>query len=261
MRYYIAPLALVLSSALTATVHAETQLFISTSTNQDAQVQLNYPTAVRIEQIVQDGLQQLPTYNKTTNKEVVPIYWLGAALLDIQNTAALETKRQQVLTLLSKMGKAKDDSTYIAKLAKLAQFIRNLKLGQRVVQPLDIDLIRINDSYNSLIDGRFLLVLPPRPSTVTVLGAVAQSGDLAWQGQKTSKDYLKQVGILDNAETSTVWIIQPDGKAIKQPISYWNHQEQDIAPGASLYVEFSSLFDDYTQLNENIVELLRNRTL
>lgn len=55
MRYYIAPLALVLSSALTATVHAETQLFISTSTNQDAQVQLNYPTAVRIEKIVQDG--------------------------------------------------------------------------------------------------------------------------------------------------------------------------------------------------------------
>ncbi|BFL84847.1 capsule biosynthesis GfcC family protein [Shewanella baltica] len=261
MRYYIAPLALVLSSALTATVHAETQLFISTSTNQDAQVQLNYPTAVRIEQIVQDGLQQLPAYNKTTNKEVVPIYWLGAALLDIQNTAALETKRQQVLSQLAKMGQVKDDSTYIAKLAKLAQFIRNLKLGQRVVQPLDIDLIRINDSYNSLIDGRFLLVLPPRPSTVTVLGAVAQSGDLAWQGQKTSKDYLKQAGLLDNAETSTVWIIQPNGKAIKQPISYWNHQEQDIAPGASLYVEFSSLFDDYTQLNENIVELLRNRAL
>lgn len=261
MRYYIAPLALLLSSVLTTTVQAETQISVSTSINQDSLVRMNYPAAVRIEQIVQDGLQQLPTYNKTTNKEVVPIYWLGAALLDIQNTAALETKRQQVLTLLSKMGEAKDDSTYIAKLAKLAQFIRNLKLGQRVVQPLDIDLIRINDSYNSLIDGRFLLVLPPRPSTVTVLGAVAQSGDLAWQGQKTSKDYLKQAGILDNAETSFVWIIQPDGKAIKQPIAYWNHQEQDIAPGASLYVEFSSLFDDYTQLNENIVELLRNRAL
>lgn len=56
MRYYIAPLALVLSSVLTTTVQAETQLFISTSTNQDAQVQLNYPAAVRIEQIVQDGL-------------------------------------------------------------------------------------------------------------------------------------------------------------------------------------------------------------
>lgn len=261
MRYYIAPLALLLSSVLTTTVQAETQISVSTSINQDSLVRMNYPAAVRIEQIVQDGLQQLPTYNKTTNKEVVPIYWLGAALLDIQNTAALETKRQQVLTLLSKMGEAKDDSAYNAKLAKLAQFIRNLKLGQRVVQPLDIDLIRINDSYNSLIDGRFLLVLPPRPSTVTVLGAVAQTGDLAWQSQKTSKDYLKQAGTLDNAETSTVWIIQPDGKVIKQSIAYWNHQEQDIAPGASLYVEFSSLFDDYTQLNENIVELLRNRAL
>ena len=261
MRYYIAPLALLLSSVLTTTVQAETQISVSTSINQDSLVRMNYPAAVRIEQIVQDGLQQLPTYNKTTNKEVVPIYWLGAALLDIQNTAALETKRQQVLSQLAKMGHVKDDSAYIAKLAKLAQLISSLQLGQRVMQPLDIDLIRINDSYNSLIDGRFLLVLPPRPSTVTVLGAVAQTGDLAWQGQKTSKDYLKQAVILDNAETSFVWIIQPDGKAIKQPIAYWNHQEQDIAPGASLYVEFSSLFDDYSQLNENIVELLRNRTL
>ena len=261
MRYYIAPLALLLSSVLTTTVQAETQISVSTSINQDSLVRMNYPAAVRIEQAIQDGLQQLPAYNKTTNKEVVPIYWLGAALLDIQNTAALETKRQQVLSQLAKMGQVKDDSAYIAKLAKLAQLIRSLQLGQRVMQPLDIDLIRINDSYNSLIDGRFLLVLPPRPSTVTVLGAVAQTGDLAWQGQKTSKDYLKQAGILDNAETSFVWIIQPDGKAIKQPIAYWNHQEQDIAPGASIYVEFSSLFDDYTQLNENIVELLRNRAL
>ncbi|MBW3530932.1 capsule biosynthesis GfcC family protein [Shewanella sp. NKUCC06_TVS] len=261
MKYYIAPLALVLSSVLTTTVQAETQLFISTSINQDAQIQLNYPAAVRIEQIVQDGLVQLPKYNKTNQNEVVPIYWLGAALLDIENTAVLETKRQQVLTLLSKMGEAKDDSAYIAKLAKLAQFIRNLKLGQRVIQPLDVDVIRINDSYNALINGRFLLVLPPRPTTVTVLGAVAQTGSFTWQNQLSSKDYLKQAGILNNAETSFIWIIQPDGQAIKQPIAYWNHQTQDIAPGATLYVEFSSGFGDDTSLNENMIELLRNRAL
>ncbi|MGL4711543.1 MAG: capsule biosynthesis GfcC family protein, partial [Shewanella sp.] len=242
MKYYLSPLALFIGLFTAANTHAQTQLSITTSSQQEAPVHMSYPTGVRVGQVVQDGLQQLPLYNSATNKEVIAVYWLGAALLDTENTAALETKRQQVLTRLSQMGAAKDNSAYIAKLAKLAQFIRNISIGQRVIQPLDIDLIRINDSYNAQIDGRFLLVLPPRPTTVTVVGAVAQTGVLPWKSQLSSKDYLRQAGILDNAETRFVWIIQPDGQAIKQPIAYWNHQAQDIAPGATLYVEFSSLF-------------------
>lgn len=261
MRSYLTPLALLLGSVFITSAQAETQLFVTTSAQQDAPVQLTYPAAIRVRQVVQDGLTHIPEHNKTNKKDIVPIYWLGAALLDIHNTASLESKRQQVLSQLAQMGEAKDEHTYIAKLAQLAQFLRQIKLGQRIIQPLDIDLVRINDSYNPLIEGRFQLVLPPRPTTITLLGAVAQPGSLAWKSQASSKDYLKQAGLLDNAETSFVWIIQPDGQVIKQPIAYWNHQAQDIAPGATLYVEFSSLFDDYTNLNENMIELLRNRAL
>lgn len=261
MRSYLTPLALLASTLFLSAVQAETQLFVATSSSKDAQVQITYPSAIRIRQALQDGSTQLPLYNKTTNDEVEPIYWLGAALLDLQNTAALEAKRQQVLNQLAEMGQKADNSSYIAKLAQLAQFLRQIKLGQRVIQPLDVDLVRITDAYNSLLDGRFLLVLPPRPTTVTVVGAVAQTGNMAWQSQMDSQEYLKQAGLLDNAETSFVWIIQPDGKAIKQPIAYWNHQVQDIAPGSTLFAEFSSLFDDYSALNANIVELLRNRAL
>lgn len=261
MRSYLAPLALLTSSLFLSMVQAETQLFVATSSSKDAQVQISYPSAIRIEQALQDGLAQLPINNHTTQTEIMPIYWLGAALLDIQNTAALETKRQQVLSQLAEMAQNPDNSSDIAKLAQLEQFLRQIKLGQRVIQPLDVDLVRITDAYNSLIDGRFLLVLPPRPTTVTVVGAVAQTGNMAWNSQMDSQEYLKRAGLLENAETSFVWIIQPDGKAIRQPIAYWNHQAQDIAPGATLYAEFSSLFDDYSDLNANIVELLRNRAL
>lgn len=121
--------------------------------------------------------------------------------------------------------------------------------------------MRITDAYNPVIDGDFLLVLPPRPTTVTVVGAVAQTGEQAWQSRASSKDYLNQAGLLDNAEDSFVWIIQPDGNAIKQPIAYWNHQAQDIAPGAILFVEFTALFADHAELNNNIIELLKNRAL
>ncbi|MFB2726394.1 capsule biosynthesis GfcC family protein [Shewanella mangrovisoli] len=261
MRPYLTSLTLLISVFLSNQVQSETQLLITSSAEQNTLIEITYPKTIRIQQAVHDGLTQLPIHNKSSSNDVVPIYWLGAALLDIKNTASLETKRQQILNQLIQMGEATDDSHYIARLAKLAQFIRKIKLGQRVIQPLDIDLIRINQSFNAALDGRFLLVLPPRPTTVTLLGAVEQMGSYEWQSNIDSKEYLKQAGLLNNAETSTVWIIQPDGKAIKQPIAYWNNQEQDIAPGASIYVEFSGLFDDYSTLNNNIIELLKNRAL
>lgn len=261
MRSYITPLALLISSVFLPTAKANTQLFVSTSASNSPQLQITYPSAIRVGQAVQDGLAQLPLYNQTTRDEAISVYWLGAALLDLQNTAKLEATRQHVLQQLANMGQQADNSQYIAKLSKFAQFLRNIKLGQRVNQPLDLDLIRITDAYNPIIDGQFLLVLPPRPTTVTVVGAVAQTSEQGWQSRASSKNYLKQAGLLDNAENSFVWIIQPDGNAIRQPIAYWNHQSMDIAPGAILFVEFSGLFDDYSTLNNNIIELLKNRAL
>ncbi|WP_133178867.1 capsule biosynthesis GfcC family protein [Shewanella decolorationis] len=261
MRSYITPLALLVSSLFLPNVEANTQLSVSTSASNPPQLQITYPSAIRVGQAVQDGLTQLPLYNQVTKNEAIPIYWLGAALLDTKNTAALEVTRQQVLQQLATMGEQADNANYIANLAKFAQFLRNVKIGQRVNQPLDLDLIRITDAYNPVIDGDFLLVLPPRPTTITVVGAVAQTGEQVWQSRASSKDYLTRAGLLDNAGDSFVWIIQPDGKVIKQPIAYWNHQAQDIAPGAILFVEFSALFNDHAKLNNNIIELLKNRAL
>lgn len=79
MKSYLTPLALLVSSVFSTVAYAETQLFVTTSSTQDAQLHIVYPTGIRIGQAVQDGLQQLPLYNKTNNKEVMPIYWLGAA--------------------------------------------------------------------------------------------------------------------------------------------------------------------------------------
>ena len=258
MRSYLL-LSVLLGCVFSTIAQADTQVLVTTSSSQDAQVRLHYPAAVRLEQIIQDSLQQLPTHN--SDDKVVPIYWLGAALLDVQNTAVLEAKRKETLSQLAQMGKAADDSLYIAKLAQLAQFLRQIKLGQRVMQPLDFDLIRITDSYNPLITGRFELVLPPRPTTISVVGAVAKTGSVDWQFNTSSQEYLAKVQPLENADDSFVWIIQPDGKALKQPIAYWNAQTQNIAPGAVLYVGFSDLIEDYSTLNNNIIELLRNRAL
>lgn len=107
--------------------------------------------------------------------------------MDLENTALLETKRQQVLSQLAQMGEATNDSRYITKLAQLAQFLRGIKLGQRVMQPLDIDAIRITESYNAIIEGKYQLVLPPRPSTITLVGAVTQTGNMHGRAKQAVK--------------------------------------------------------------------------
>jgi len=143
MRSYITPLALLVGSLFLPAVEANTQLAVSTTASNTPQLHITYPSAIRVGQAVQDGLTQLPLYNQPTKNEAVAIYWLGAALLDIKNTAALEATRQQVLQQLATMGEQIDNGNYIAKLSKLAQFLRTIKLGQRVNQPLDLDLVRI----------------------------------------------------------------------------------------------------------------------
>lgn len=48
MRSYLMPLALLVSSVLATVAQAETQLLVTTSSNQDAQVELLYPTSIRL---------------------------------------------------------------------------------------------------------------------------------------------------------------------------------------------------------------------
>lgn len=260
MKYYLLPLSVILTAVLSPCVKADTTLTVTTSAYTNKQSELRYSSPVRIEQVLEDGLAQLQS-TQTPSPKTQPIYWLGAALIDVHNTAALEKKRQSILTQLKRMGADSDDSQYIAKLAQLAQFIRNIHLGQRVFQPLDRDQVRITPKYNALLDGRFMLVLPPRPNSVTVLGAVSKMGNMDWQPQASSQDYLDKAYPLENADNSYVWIIQADGQALKHPIAYWNARQQDIAPGATIFVGYAATFENYDTLNDNIIELLRNRTL
>lgn len=68
MRSYSIPLTLLLCSILATGAQAETQFLVSMSSNQDAQVELLYPTSIRLDKVVLDGLQQLQIHNKTIIK-------------------------------------------------------------------------------------------------------------------------------------------------------------------------------------------------
>ncbi|GAB6264336.1 hypothetical protein PSSHI_45800 [Photobacterium sp. R1] len=174
-------------------------------------------------------------------------------------------------------------SAVILQLQQLAQQVRNKKPetshslqilanalsaplpGQRIIQSLDRDSVRISPDKNPGLNGQFRLQVITRPETVKVFGAFLQPNvedskiKLSWQERKNATDYLQQVTSLTISNPDYLWVIQPDGKAEQHNIAYWNRNHKDIAPGATIYLPFTSLPDGYESLNDDIVDLLKQR--
>lgn len=230
-------------------------------------LQLRYPTTVRLDQVLQDtlaNLNQLPA--KVSGQS---LYWFGSMLWRSDSITRQVMKEQQ--------------SAVILQLQQLAQQVRNKKPetshslqilanalsaplpGQRIIQSLDRDSVRISPDKNPGLNGQFRLQVITRPETVKVFGAFLQPNvedskiKLSWQERKNATDYLQQVTSLTISNPDYLWVIQPDGKAEQHNIAYWNRNHKDIAPGATIYLPFTSLPDGYESLNDDIVDLLKQR--
>lgn len=181
-------------------------------------------------------------------------FWTGAFLADLQQQYLVHQQRQTVIAQLEQHARVAP--------AELARQIRTLvallaraNLAARQVLQLDPDLLRLRPELNPLLTGSYLLVVPPRPAHVDVLGLVASPGRQPWRSDATANHYLQQAQPLAGAEKNQALIIQPDGVIQLAPIAYWNHQPLAIAPGATLFLGFAG--DD--ALNMRVAELLVQR--
>jgi hypothetical protein len=55
------------------------------------------------------------------------------------------------------------------------------------------------------------VVVPARPGFITVAGAVVNTNALLWKRGRTVDDYLKQVGVDEGAEVSSMFVLHADG--------------------------------------------------
>lgn len=100
--------------------------------------------------------------------------------------------------------------------------MRSLKATGRIVLSLDPD----NNDYSSLMDftledgDRF--VVPSRPATVNVLGAVYNQNSFVYRPAQRVSDYLRQAGgETRNADSARTFIIRADGSVV--PKRGFNH--------------------------------------
>ncbi|MGF1689457.1 capsule biosynthesis GfcC family protein [Photobacterium japonica] len=226
---------------------------------------LSYPAPVRLEQVLADTLQHLPqlpvpAIDNGTAISGQAIYWPAASVF----TAFPHPQKMATHAALSELIKQSDDADariFDALQHQLAQ----LPIGERVFTPLDYDAVRITPALNPLITQSITLVLPPKPTHVLVVGAVKQPGFFPWQPRQDVDSYVSQADVathgMSQADNSEAIVIQPDGTVETHAFAYWNHQHQDIAPGATVYLPFADLPRDAASLNDEIVHLLRNRAL
>ena len=242
-----------------------TQILLSTSANSlidKPAIAFNYEKGVRLTQVISDGMSQLTAAmdanNAQINHSTDDIYWLGAALFDRQKQPSIIEEQERVSTLLRGLSL---ESEHKASITALERYVNEYLPGERQFIPIDYDLVRINRNLNPQLTGQYVLSLPIRPSTVTVVGAVNSMGQKPFVNRASAADYIALSLPHAAANNSMAWVIQPDGKVEEHTLAYWNAQHKDIAPGAIIYLGFSGLFSNYSELNEAVVALLRNKAL
>ncbi|MEZ8760761.1 capsule biosynthesis GfcC family protein [Vibrio splendidus] len=117
-------------------------------------------------------------------------------------------------------------------------------------------------SPKSTEQQHFELYLTARPTSVNVVGAVKQAQTLPLVEHAQLDNYLTRLPkgqLLDIADNSTAFVIQPDGQVNEISYAYWNSKPAYFAPGAIIFIAFDSLPSEFSTLNQDIVELLRHK--
>ncbi|MFA0399526.1 hypothetical protein BCT09_09150 [Vibrio splendidus] len=117
-------------------------------------------------------------------------------------------------------------------------------------------------SAKSTEQQHFELYLTARPTSVNVVGAVKQAQMLPLVEHAQLDNYLTRLPkgqLLDIADNSTAFVIQPDGQVNEISYAYWNSKPAYFAPGAIIFIAFDSLPSEFSTLNQDIVELLRHK--
>ena len=104
-----------------------------------------------------------------------------------------------------------------------------LVLDRRLMQaqPLNNPIARHGDS----------IIIPLRPQSVHVIGAVTQPCELPHQPLQDATAYLAHCPVSGAADPNTLYVVQPDGLVQTLGVAAWNRADpQPVAAGGTIYV-------------------------
>jgi hypothetical protein len=194
-------------------------------------------------------------------------YLLGAAWLHTPLRNAQERLKLGVLFDLAtvRSNALQDDETELAALAaRLSEKVQSMPVTGRRVAQLDPVRVELNRGENPYLSNGDVLLYPPRPTTVRVVGAVLGECELAYQPLQPAISYLKSCPRDSGADADLLFIIQPDGRVFQEGIALWNETKSvPPAPGARLYVPVrsSAKGDPTPDLNTELAAFIATQPL
>ena len=235
-------------------------------------ITLNYSQPVRLEQVLNDAnangaLGYFPLsaqlFARNAQQQVDN---LKAQVLELLNQLVLQ--EPQVKSVIAQLESFDYQARYFVDLD------RNTVISQPEKNPLlvseNIPLSKnILTSKGDALESdklnqaqRFDLYLTHRPTRLTMVGAVKQAHKLKLIEHGQLDNYLSMLPegeLLEIADKSIAFVIQPDGHVDEVSYAYWNSKQAYFAPGAILFIAFDSLPSEFSTLNQNIIELLRHK--
>lgn len=222
-------------------------------------ITLNYSQPVRLEQVLDDA----------NANGALGYFSLSAQLFD-RNAQQVDKLKAQVIEQLNQL--ALQEPQVMSVIAQLESFDyktryfvdldRNAVISQPEKNPLLVSKGRAVESNKSSQAQRFDLYLTQRPTELTFVGALKQSHKLKLIEHGQLDNYLSMLPkgeLLEVADKSTAFVIQPNGHVDEISYAYWNSKQSYFAPGAILFIAFDSLPSGFSTLNQNIIELLRHK--
>lgn len=90
---------------------------------------------------------------------------------------------------------------------------------------------------NMRLQAGDILYLPPLPSSVLVVGAVASPGAVDFQPAMDAREYIQAAGGWGRgADRSETFVYLPDGKRRALSATFWNYERRNIPPGSVIVV-------------------------
>jgi hypothetical protein len=191
------------------------------------------------------GVAQLPPKARLSDAALAAhvqtdAYMAGAAWLRPSLMVEQQRAKAGLLFDLDSVHKQalKDQRDELAQLAgNLSKWLGAMPATGRQVALLDPRAVEVTAPENRLVAEGDALYYPRRPSTIHVVGAVAQACDLPLVAMQDARKYLDSCGLSPLADADWLYVIQPDGRVFRQGIGLWNRSAPiSLAPGATLYV-------------------------
>lgn len=142
------------------------------------------------------------------------------------------------LTALQQQARAHGKLTMATRSGALLRWLRSLPVtGRQSPALLDPRAVEVNAPKNHRLAAGDELYYPPRPRNIRVVGAVQHSCSLPLVPLQDARQYLAACALSDAADQDNIYVIEPDGRVIKQGVALWNRSKPlSLAPGAMIYV-------------------------